>query len=329
MKRLKVLLLGNGINRIDNDYSWEDLMHDLLAFANKQHAISVKDKPFTLLYEEIYHRWMTEHHQPAPAISADLQDTANKASKDIGEMILKTKIANLVRNISSNTLHRKAIQMDVAEIMTTNYDLNLESVVPGGVRNAPYIKPVKGSKYSILRRRKAGNKVVWHIHGDIVAPGSILLGYEQYAGYLQFVRNYVTEGIQYREQGETFQIGPLTTRLRKGEQAIQSWVDHFFINDVYILGLNMDFSEMHLWWILDFRARLKHDPKFQINNRVIFLYPSHETPWVKPRIDLLCACGVSCIALPVENGNWKGMYSMALDYIGADSPSKHLSPSHT
>lgn len=316
LKRLKVLLLGNGINRIDNDYSWEHLMNDLLDYAEKQNAISLKEKPFPLVYEEIYLRWMNDAKRLS-MMSGNIEDPdeGRSSQERSGEWYLKNKIAALIRNIKSSTLHRKAININVDEILTTNYDLNLEAVGPGGVKGAPYIPPVKGSKYSIMRRRKVGNKIVWHIHGEINAPGSILLGYEQYAGYLQNVRNYMIEGMSYREKGEEFQIGPLTTRLRAKERAVQSWVDHFFLNDVYILGLNMDFVEMHLWWILDFRARLQHDARYTINNRIVYLYPAKETHWIKPRIDLLCACGVSCIALPVEDNNWKGMYSLAMDYI--------------
>ncbi len=34
-----------------------------------------------------------------------------------------------------------------------------------------------------------------------------------------------------------------------------SWVDLFFTTDVHILGLGLGVVEMHLWWVLTYRAR--------------------------------------------------------------------------
>jgi hypothetical protein len=287
----KVLLLGNGINRIDNNYSWNNLMDDLLAYAEMTNAITLDQKPFPLLYEEIFLRLSSYDSRP--------------------ESQVKSKIAELVRNVKSNDLHRRVMKLNIDEIITTNYDYNLESVTAGGIRGAKLIPPVKGSKYSIMRRRKAGKKTIWHIHGECHAPGSILLGYHQYAGYLQTIRNYVTKGLKYKD----VQFEPLTKRMRDGDTEIRTWIDHFFMSDVYILGLTMDFVEMHLWLLLNLRGRFYKAPAKPFPNKITFMYPSTETAWIKPRVDLLCACGVSCIALPVVDGNWKEMYRQALDLI--------------
>lgn len=297
MKRKQVLFLGNGINRIDNDYSWEDLMHDLLGFAGLDKAMTTAEKPFPLLYEEIYLRWAQENSLP--------------------ELELKKKIRDLLRKIKSNRLHHQAMRLPIDSILTTNYDYNLEAVIPGGLQAARYLRPIKGSKYSLLRRRQAGDKVIWHIHGENHAPGTILLGYEQYAGYLQTIRNYVISGVRYKN----FEMPALNQRIRKGEWDILSWIDHFFFSDVYILGLSMDFVEMHLWWILDFRARLMTNGDFGLNNNIRFIYPAHLTTWMKPRVDLLCACNVECLAFPVVNDDWAMMYQQVLEYIGKRSKS--------
>ncbi|MEM7035621.1 MAG: SIR2 family protein [Bacteroidota bacterium] len=295
MERRKVLLLGNGINRIDNDYSWEHLMRELLDFTGLTDSISVKDKPFPLLYEEIYLRWVEHSRKP--------------------ELELKRKIRDLLRNIRSNSLHKQVMGMQVDEVLTTNYDYNLEAAIPGGVRKARYIHPVKGSKYSLLRRRQAQDKIVWHIHGEVHAPGTILLGYEQYAGYLQTIRNYMIQGVKYKE----LELPSLNLRLKQGDRTVMSWIDHFFFSDVYIVGLNMDFVEMHLWWILDFRARLRFDKRYTIDNKVTFIFPSADASWIKPRIDLLCACDVGAMAVPVVDNQWKKMYRNTLKYISLEA----------
>lgn len=54
MKTTKVILLGNGINRALNPYSWEDLIDDLIAVSRFSKTLDIHNKPFPLLYEEIY-----------------------------------------------------------------------------------------------------------------------------------------------------------------------------------------------------------------------------------------------------------------------------------
>lgn len=289
--RKKVLLLGNGINRIDNNYSWTQLMFDLLDFVKLRGQIELGDKPFPLLYEEIYLRWSQEHQHPESGI--------------------KKEIAGLMKNIKSNMLHRKAMKLHIDEIMTTNYDYNLESVTADGARGAKSSNLVKSSKFPLTRTKIAGGKKIWHIHGEGTAPGTILLGYEQYAGYLQTIRNYMINGLRFKNT----HFEPLNRRLRENSTEIMTWVDHFFLSDVYILGLNMDFVEIHIWWLINFRARLQKDDRYQFDNRITYIYPSSETAWIKPRIDLLCACGIHCIALPVVNNDWKEMYRLALEMV--------------
>lgn len=294
----KVLVLGNGINRIDNQYSWEQLMTELLAFAGMEGAISPQGKPFPMLYEEVFLRW-------------------NEAG-DKREMDLKRKIKQLLRKIRYNDLHKQVMELPVDEILTTNYDYNLEATLEGGIRSAPYIPPVKGSKYSMHRKRVANDKFIWHIHGEVNAPGSILLGYEQYAGYLQHIRHYMVLGKDYKD----LRMPPLNARLKEEDDRIFSWVDHFFLSDIFIMGLSMDFVEMHLWWILDFRARLMADKRFRIDNEIVFIYPSADQNWIKPRIDLMCACGVKCVQAPVEHYDWKAMYRNSLKMIANMARSK-------
>jgi len=53
---MDTLFIGNGINRITSDYSWVDLLKDLTIIAGKQGVVEIKQKPFPLLYEEIYLR---------------------------------------------------------------------------------------------------------------------------------------------------------------------------------------------------------------------------------------------------------------------------------
>ena len=49
----KVILVGNGINLLNNPYSWSDLIKNLIHYVGVHGQISTDKKPFPLLYEEI------------------------------------------------------------------------------------------------------------------------------------------------------------------------------------------------------------------------------------------------------------------------------------
>ena len=41
---------------------------------------------------------------------------------------------------------------------------------------------------------------------------------------------------------------------------MESWIDLFLFEDIDIVGLTLDFSELHLWWILN-KFALQRDGK--------------------------------------------------------------------
>lgn len=49
-----------------------------------------------------------------------------------------------------------------------------------------------------------------------------------------------------------------------------SWIDIFLNDNIYILGLGLDFGEIDLWWLLSYRNRLILDNKIQ-KNKVIYI----------------------------------------------------------
>ncbi|MDT3249730.1 hypothetical protein QZQ97_02170 [Serratia sp. root2] len=134
------------------------------------------------------------------------------------------------------------------------------------------------------------NKKVWHIHGALNNPNSIILGYEHYSGYLQSMRGYTTTGSQY--SNESFNK-PLTKRLKENDVG-NSWIDDFFTKDVYVLGLSLDFVEIDLWWLLTFRERSRLTKKIKLQHEITYYIPDHfyGDPASKSKVDLLKSVGV-------------------------------------
>ncbi len=292
----KAILLGNGANRCSGGPCWGKLVRDLWQDADLGVPYSGnREKPFPLVYEEIVLRSL--HRQ-----SGD-------------EKRIKRKIAELSSDMQSDVIHREIMAADADELLTTNYDQALEMAVGLDARDLKNDGYIRERRYSLFRRHAANGKVVWHIHGMCSKPDTIALGYDHYSGHLQQIRLYVTTGLTYSSKGA---IPRLTDRLKaSGDVHILSWVDLFFTHSVYILGLSLDFVEIHLWWLLAYRARLAGVKGIRVRNRVCYLTPNGPERQKNRRavLELLEAYGVEVVPLALRNDDWSGFYRDAVAWI--------------
>lgn len=289
----KTLLVGNDINNIVSNNSWKDLLNDIVEFCNAQELVTnFENKPFSLLYEEIFLKSLKETHR--------------------NEKDLKKFISEKVSNIKVNQIHKRIQEFDTKDIITTNYEFAIEGETPEN--NSAIIDE---RLYSIFRHYKVGTKKHWHIHGDCRIPNSINLGFEHYGGQLQQIRNYVVTGTNYKSK-EISKL-PLIKRIEKKEFSGQSWIELFFTSDIYIFGLSLDFVETDLWWLLTYRARqLFYKRKSNIKNKIYYFVPNEYKDKSKEKIDLLNANGV--IVVDTLSGTDKlSYYNGVLDRIDKGS----------
>ena len=283
-----VLLIGNGINRIKQNYSWSDLLNDLIKYVKSPYGISTSKKPFPLLYEEIF-----------------LNALKNRG---INEFELKSKIAELFRNTNYNELQKLLLNLKIKNILTTNYDYNFESVEFSDQKKLKHTEKIKETTYSLFRNYKIKDKYIWHIHGELNYPQSILLGYNHYSGYLQQIRNYFYNVLNYKNENY---FPALRVRIENGPIFFQTWIDFFFLSNVYILGLSLDFTEMHLWWILNIRSRLMNSKKNLITNEIYFIIPDNED-LNQDILQLLSINDVKYIPIEMNNNNYEQFYKDAI-----------------
>jgi len=289
-----VLFLGNGIHRLSHGPSWEDL---IIRFAN---ALELKDrnyeldleKPFPLLYEEL--------------------TLSCKGGRKIAEDLFKKEVQKFSDDLTPNEIHKKVLDLNLNHYMTTNYDLVFEKTVLNS--DSPKNQGLVGEKrYSLFRRFDLDNRYFWHIHGEVSNPASIMLGYDHYAGALQKIREYTTTSATY----ENFSKRSLIARL-PSTIAISSWIDLFFISDVHILGLSLDPVEMHLWWILAYRARMIADGK-TIQGKVWYYLPKQKGIRLnrieERKSELLTAFGVNVERVEMRPKDWIDYYSRAVEKI--------------
>ena len=250
MKR--TLLVGNDINNISNSTSWENLLDRIIKICGNNITIS-KDKPFPILYEEIYLKGIK--------------------TKNINEYELKSEIAKIVGDIEPNEIHHKLIELPIENYITTNYDYALEKVLlkdkpTHTIRNTGIIKE---TKYSVFRHNSIDNNTFWHVHGENNIPNSITLGFEHYGGQLQQFRNYTVTGTKYKNKN--IRSKSLHRRIKENDLNNQSWIDLMFLDEIHILGLGLGFEETDLWWLLTNRVRFQNEKKGNKKNRIIYYSP--------------------------------------------------------
>ena len=260
------LLLGNGVNDVTNSYKWSNLVKDVAKYLNISNLSIVKDKPFSLLYEEMFLR--------------------NLRGRRYSEDNLKSFIAKTMMGINPNELHAVIRSLDFSDILTTNYDYAMEKCIADTSMNWEDKGIVKQSHYNLFRRNELNGCKIWHMHGEINKPNTILLGYEHYSGQLQHMRNYVVSGT-----GSAYQkrFPPLIKLLKNGKAENNSWLDMFFTRDIHVVGLTLDFVELDLWWLLTYRARTILEKRLPIGNQIIYYYPKSLENQIQFKLDMLRA----------------------------------------
>lgn len=271
----KALLIGNGINRLDTSqsFSWSELLQEL----KKNHNIDVDldnvFKPFPLAFEEMLHR--TSERK-------DFNDEVKNLKQQIRQIIDR----QLQNKRGYNEYHQKMVALDYDDVLTTNYDYSLEKSVCGDFlqRKNKLAQNKHEIKHSLKRRYvlPGVNPAIWHIHGELLnsrksgennyAEESIMIGYEHYASYLEKIQRK----IKGKSGKQTVENQSLRIRL-KNKAVSPFWVDIFFTHHIDIVGQGFDFSENHLWWLINYRAnRMRLNGQnngIEINNTIRFFYP--------------------------------------------------------
>jgi hypothetical protein len=284
----KTLFLGNGVNRLFGDIAWKHLLEGLAASVNAHDVLTQVDfKPFALVYEEITFR---------SNVTSRAQENA-----------LKGQIAALLVQLNVNEYHTRLVEAVETHIITTNYDYNLE--VSCGSEGEVADSALE-SRYSVFRRRRTANdRFVWHVHGEASRPETIVLGYDHYSGQLQKLRDYATADRQSKRTIKSpFKMRDL--RFEDSERPY-SWIDVFFRDDVHIVGLGLDYTEIDLWWLLAYKRRLSQMSAYGTGKTVFHNITSGiESDAARAKVAILDSFGVDVISHPVADD-----YTKAYDRI--------------
>lgn len=291
-------LVGNGPNRAlqKNSASWKDLLKGIANRLNIKWASGDENLPFPLLYEYFLEKG------------------------DVRESELKNLVAQGIADLEPGPLVPFFQAIGCQNILTTNYDAATALAATRG-NEFQNSSPIQETVYSLFRYMESESARCWQIHGAENEQGSVVLGYDSYSKYISKIKEYLDDGVSYKN-GE-YKLPSLKDRLKhetsepRELEHLYSWIDFFFLPRgfrLYILGLSMDFVEMHLWWLLTHRSRMQKNGYGPFGD-IIYLYPSFEEEKIQPKSRLLEAKSVQTIPVTMKN-NWKEYYLDAARKIG-------------
>ncbi len=268
------LLFGNGLNRLSsNAVSWSQLLDSLKV----RDCFPHDNLPYTMVYEQIF--------------------MGSNTSDPDKELSIKNEIAKALTTQNSNEVMNRLALMNFSNFITTNYDYAFSEAL-----NVSSQKLSTEDIYSLRRKRKFGDKILWHAHGEIDNPKSIMLGLDHYCGSVGKIDAYVKGKYSFNADGKTVSIASIEEKIRSNTFCNTSWIDLFFSTNVHILGFSLDFSEIDFWWLLNKRARFCRQG---IITNEIYL---HVTEIDEQKERLLDSFNVNVIKTPVVNEKYAEMY---------------------
>lgn len=231
----KTLLIGNGINRCFKDTSWQKAIQDILVSSNSNLTYAdIKDVPMNM------------------QIVLASNDNVDIKMKDFAKKLFENEVVDRQRELIN-----KIVDCDWDNILTTNYSYEIEETLGVKRQLRTYYDLRKWTRDNLNRKDKIlhlyeYNEInnyphIWHIHGDICTPSSIIIGHYYYGKILSAIEQYTSKLIS-----KYFSNTPYKK---------ESWIDGFVLDDLYILGFSLDLCEIDIWWLLCYKHRHFKDTK--------------------------------------------------------------------
>lgn len=243
------LLIGNGLNRcLEHSISWGKLLKDI---ANDLNVSYNENIAMPLEFERIINQYLNNNPYSNNSIYFDIK-------KKIGQKLKYVKPINL-------DLHNQIRNLNLNEIMTTNYDYLLEYVFdyyyePDLINNK--------QKYLMSSTTTIDGIKFYHPHGTAMAPNTMCLGYEHYMGIVSRLRSEINTT---PKQSLDMNIQRI---LLGNEKPKETWGEKFYTSNIGIVGLSLSDCKSDLWWLLVHRAYLYYSnyrgSKKLINNKIVY-----------------------------------------------------------
>ena len=258
-KRPQVLFLGNGICRAFGGMSWNGLLDEL------------KEK-------DQYPSEAKNYLMPMPLKAAMLTNNqlATKMRNVVKPHDMQDPFVNgydwssFIRVTPEMRQQLISLISDKFDyILTTNYSYEIEAALMGQddltvmqiSKMMNYYEVDHAQTQFLINTFNEANGIpVWHVHGEARKPSSMVIGNYYYGKLLRRCVERL-DGSTEQEEGtkRRYAGGPKTNTFKSLKNQskpikIGSWIDAFVLGDVYMLGFGLDFSEVDIWWLLEYKA---------------------------------------------------------------------------
>ena len=289
-RRPRVLLLGNGLNRVYGGASWAGL----LARINRTDYSPEQVKGIPMPMQAVL---LSEDH-----VDVSLKDLRRELTRYEGHPWLEERLRALM-----------AMPFDC--VLTPNFTYEIEcALVPDFLDSPHRHRRFQRHTPAVDRAERqfmlhtyyelptpTGPTPVFHIHGEARKPDTVILGHYYYGNLLFRYDDYLTR----RAPGGLYRMG------KEGMTAL-SWLDYFILGDVYCLGFGFDTAEMDLWWLLCRKKRER-----AAHGALYFIEPDRKSAETKHA--LLRAYDAQCVTMgmaDLDNDGYKRFYEKAVAEIG-------------
>jgi hypothetical protein len=254
--------------------------------------------------------------KPFPLHFEEIRNSFLQRQRGATEARFLRVVAQQMKSLRPGTLHRRLARLQVDNILTTHYDDGLERALASSAAVDDF--GTRELRHSLFRRSRIGGVHVWHLHGDIFRPTSVLLGHDRYVESSARIRRYCdpTLGLPFKAHSL-----PLQAVFRRDDARIQSrrphsWVDLFMLRDVHIVGFGLDYTEVDLWYLLSLRQRLRHSPAPRYRGlrrtRIVFHHFASDDDSSAQKSELLQSFDVECVAHPLRNNDYTAAWNRLL-----------------
>ena len=227
--RPNVLLLGNGVLRScspRHSMTWQEGIKNLSDVSN---------------IEERYQKLSCAPYTVQATVLAPFDDSVRQHRYlDVFQTL----------QLDDDSLLRDLLKLPFDAILTTNYTYEIENIyyskysaLKAKREYAFFTKQKRDSKRLLHTYNKLGKSPeIWHIHGELRVPSSIILTHDEYAKLIGDIINYNKDNCnRYQHYNDSLKF--------------YSWIDYLIMGNVFVLGQGIDFSEFDLWWLLNRKKR--------------------------------------------------------------------------
>lgn len=271
-----MLFAGNGFNSLDTHYvSWTELIQRLFK------KFGVYDSYIRLFVDEVSPFMQYE------ILAQSILDKNGKFDRKDDEEIRK-EIASLTsESLECTVVHEKAVKT-YDEIITMNYDSCFESAALScGKINPPDVNDNLFQLKVDLEGRKTIEgcraKRVWHPHGAVSENGSVeslCMWFQTYIQNVSEIKQHLYPAVTSENSygREVYEMMEEIQSMGFYSGKINSWFQLFFTADVDIIGTDLSYSELDVWWVLSCRSKLIREGKLarDFNTIRFFMLKSYE-----------------------------------------------------